>query len=101
MLTTDPTLQLAAFRQHDAFPTAVGTYADPFFEQPIAFLGGQAARTVWREAAQRITAPTMHKQDRFAEEVINTELDKVLLRGKDIPSALGDAERLLLQRAHR
>ena len=101
MLTTDRTLQLAAFRQHDAFPAAVETYADPFFEQPIAFLGGQAARGVWREAAQRITAPTMHKQDRFAEEVINTELDKVLMRGKDIPTALGDAERLLKQRAHR
>jgi multiple sugar transport system substrate-binding protein len=101
MLTTDRTLQLAAFRQHDAFPAAVETYTDPFFEQPIAFLGGQPARTVWREAAQRITAPRMHKQDRFAEEVINTELDKVLLRGKDIPTALGDAERLLKQRAHR
>jgi len=101
MLTTDRTLQLAAFRQHDAFPAAVETYTDPFFEQPIPFLGGQPARTVWREAAQRITAPTMHKQDRFAEEVINTELDKVLLRGKDIPSALGDAERLLKQRAKR
>ena len=101
MLTTDRTLQLAAFRQHDAFPAAVDTYADPFFEQPIPFLGGQPARTLWRDAAQRITAPTMHKQDRFAEEVINTELDKVLLRGKDIPTALGDAERLLKQRAHR
>jgi multiple sugar transport system substrate-binding protein len=101
LLTTDRTLQLAAFRRHDAFPAAVETYTDPFFEQPIAFLGGQPARTVWREAARRITAPTMHKQDRFAEEVVNTELDKVLLRGKDIPTALGDAERLLLQRAHR
>ncbi|NRF65767.1 carbohydrate ABC transporter substrate-binding protein [Aquincola sp. S2] len=101
LLTTDRRLQLAAFQQHDAFPAAVDTYGDPFFEQPIPFLGGQPARTVWREAARRITAPTVHKQDRFAEEVINTELDKVLLRGKDIPTALGDAERLLKQRALR
>lgn len=101
LLTTDRRLQLAAFQQHDAFPAAVDTHTDPFFEQPIAFLGGQPARTTWREAARRITAPTVHKQDRFAEEVINTELDKVLLRGKDIPTALGDAERLLKQRAHR
>lgn len=101
LLTTDRRLQLAAFQQHDAFPAAVDTHTDPFFEQPIAFLGGQPARTTWREAARHITAPTVHKQDRFAEEVINTELDKVLLRGKDIPTALGDAERLLKQRAHR
>ena len=43
----------------------------------------------------------MHKQDAFADEVINTELDKVLNRGKDIPTALADAERILKQRAHR
>jgi len=101
LLTTDRTLQLAAFRQHDAFPALVDTFSDPFFEQPIPFLGGQAARLVWREAAQRIAAPAIHKQDRFAEEVVNTELDKVLLQGKDIASALGDAERLLQYRAHR
>jgi multiple sugar transport system substrate-binding protein len=33
--------------------------------------------------------------------VINTELDKVLDRGKDILVALADAERLLQRRAHR
>jgi multiple sugar transport system substrate-binding protein len=43
----------------------------------------------------------VHKQDAFADEVINTELDKVLDRGKDIPTALADAQRLLQQRAHR
>lgn len=101
LLTTDRTLQLAAFRRHDAFPALVDTFEDPFFEQPIAFLGGQAARTTWRTAAQHITALAVHKQDRFADEVVNTELDKVLLRGKDIPSALGDAERLLRLRANR
>jgi multiple sugar transport system substrate-binding protein len=43
----------------------------------------------------------VHRQDAFADEVINTELDKVLTRGKDIPTALGDAERLLIRRATR
>ena len=43
----------------------------------------------------------MHKQNSFADEVIGTELDNVLERGKDIASALGDAERLLQRRAHR
>ena len=43
----------------------------------------------------------VHKQDAFADEVINTELDKVLDRGKDISTALADAQRLLLQRARR
>ncbi|MFD2450881.1 hypothetical protein [Ideonella paludis] len=43
----------------------------------------------------------MHKQDAFADEVINTELDKVLDQGKDIATALADAERLLQRRANR
>ena len=101
MLTMDRGLQLAAFKAHDAFPALVDTYDDPFFDEPIPFLGNQPARRLWRETARHITAPAVSKQDAFAEEVVNTELDKVLDRGKDIASALGDAERLLLRRANR
>ena len=101
MMTLNPDLQLAAFKAQDAFPALIETYGDPFFELPIAFLGGQPARAGWRSAASKITVVDIHKQDAFADEVINTELDKVLERGKDIPTALADAQRLLLQRAHR
>lgn len=101
MMTMDREVQLASFRQHDAFPALVDSHGDPFFEQPIAFLGGQPARVLWRDTAQRISAVAVHKQDAFADEVINTELDKVLDRGKDIGRALADAERLLARRAHR
>jgi multiple sugar transport system substrate-binding protein len=101
LMTLDPALQLAAFKSQDAFPALLQVFDDPFFEQPIAFLGGQNARTGWRDAARRITAVEVHKQDAFASEVIDTELDKVLDRGKQIPVALADAQRLLQQRAHR
>jgi multiple sugar transport system substrate-binding protein len=101
MMTLNPDLQLAAFKAQDAFPALIETYGDPFFELPIAFLGGQPARVGWRSAARKITVVDIHKQDAFADEVINPELDKVLERGKDIPTALADAQRLLLQRAHR
>ncbi len=101
LLTLDPALQLQAFKQHDAFPATVGALNDPFFDEDIAFLGGQPARRLWRDAAQRISAVQVHKQDAFASEVIDTELDKVLDRGKDIASALGDAARLLARRAFR
>jgi len=101
MLTLERAMQMAAFKSQDAFPAAVETYDDPFFEQPIAFLGGQQARVLWRDATRRIHAVDVHKQDAFAGEVIDTELDKVLDRGKDIPTALADAKRLLQQRATR
>jgi multiple sugar transport system substrate-binding protein len=52
-------------------------------------------------AAQQATAVRVHKQDAFAGEVIDTELDNVLDRGKDIATALADAERLLAKRARR
>jgi multiple sugar transport system substrate-binding protein len=101
LLTLNREMQLAAFKAQDAFPAAVDTFDDPFFEQPIPFLGGQAARVLWREATRRITAVAVHRQDAFASEVIDTELDKVLDRGKDIGEALADAEKLLALRAHR
>ena len=100
-LTLNKTLLLDAFQTHDIFPALVDTFEDPFFDEPVAFLGGQRARHLWREAARRITPVAVHRQDAFADEVINTELDKVLTRGKDIASALGDAERLLQTRAQR
>ena len=101
MMTLDRGLQLAAFKSQDAFPALLSTYDDGFFDQPIAFLGGQAARTQWRSAARQITAVGVHKQDAFAAEVIDTELDKVLDHGKDITTALADAARLLERRAKR
>lgn len=101
LLTLDPAMQLAAFKQQNAFPALKETYTDPFFEQPIAFLGGQQARLLWRDAALRIGAVRVHKQDAFAEEVVNTELDKVLEKGKDIEEALHDAAHLLERRALR
>ena len=100
-LTLDRERQLAAFKSQDAFPALVASYDDPFFGQPIAVLGGQQARLLWREAVRHISAVDVHKQDAFASEVIDTELDKVLDRGKDIGTALADAERLLARRAHR
>ncbi len=101
LMTLNRDMQLDAFKSQDAFPALLETYDDPFFEQPIAFLGGQAARVGWREATKHINAVDVHKQDAFAEEVINTELDKVLERGKEIGTALADAQRLLQKRAHR
>ena len=101
LLTLDREMQLAAFKSQDAFPALVSTYDDAFFDQPIPFLNGQLARVQWRDAARRIAAVSVHKQDAFAGEVIDTELDKVLDHGKDVATALADAARLLEKRARR
>jgi multiple sugar transport system substrate-binding protein len=100
-LTLERQQQLNAFTQFDAFPALQSTFDDPYFDAPIPFLGGQAARKLWRQAAQHIRAVAVHRQDAFADEVINTELDKVLDQGKNIPTALADAAHLLERRAWR
>lgn len=100
-MTMNREMQLSAFKSQDSFPSLLETYEDEFFERPIEFLGGQKARIGWRTATKHINAVDVHKQDAFADEVINTELDKVLDRNKDIGTALSDAARLLQQRANR
>jgi multiple sugar transport system substrate-binding protein len=101
LLTLDRARQLQAFKSYDAFPSLLETHDDPFFDEPLPFLGGQPARQLWRTAARRIGATPVHKQDGFASEVVATELEAVLNRGKDIGSALAGAQRLLERRAQR
>jgi multiple sugar transport system substrate-binding protein len=100
-LTLDRQRQLDAFKSQDAFPALLAAQEGPFFDQPLPFLGGQKARQLWRDAARRIPVVRMHKQHKFADEVINAELDNVLEYGKPIRKALEDAQALLLHRANR
>jgi multiple sugar transport system substrate-binding protein len=101
MMTLSPEMQLSAFKSQDAFPALVDVHKDAFFDQPIDFLGGQKARLLWRDAANKITAVDVHKLDPIAEEIVNTEMDKVLDQGKDIRTALADAKALLERRVAR
>jgi multiple sugar transport system substrate-binding protein len=101
MMTLQADMQLKAFKAEDAFPALLAVHKDAFLEQPIDFLGGQKARLLWREAAQKTAAIDVHKLDPIAEEIVNTELDKVLDQGKDIRKALQDAQALLERRARR
>ena len=100
-LTLDREQQLQAFKLKDAFPALLAAHDDAFYDEPLELLGGQQGRRWWREAALNIQAITTNKLDTIAEEVVNTELDKVLNRGKDIRAALADARALLDKRAHR
>ncbi len=101
LLTLNRDRQLQAFMKQDAFPALLEAHDHPFYQEPLEFLGGQKARLLWRDAALKIVPISVHRQDSFADEVINTELDKVLDQGKDIKLALTDAQRLLEKRAKR
>jgi len=101
LLAGDPALQLDAFRHHDAFPALQTAHQDPFFDEAMTFFGGQRARHLWRDIALAIPSVTVHRLDPLADEIVNAELDRVLMRGKDPERALEDASRVLERRAQR
>jgi multiple sugar transport system substrate-binding protein len=100
-MTLDKEQQLRAFRALDAFPSLVAAQDDAFVDQPIAFLGDQKARQLWKVSAQKIPATAVHRQDPVAQEIVNAELENVLEKGKDIKQALVDAKSQIEKRVRR
>ena len=100
-MATNLAMQITAFKQVDAYPALLAAGRDPFMEEPIAYLGGQRARLLWRNAADHIPSIEINKFDPIATEVLGGELDKVLEFGKNIKAALSDAQRKVLRRVRR
>jgi multiple sugar transport system substrate-binding protein len=100
-MTTDKTMQLAAFKKLDAFPSLLVAADDPFIDEPIAYLGGQRARQLWRDTATRIPALQVNRLDATVDLIVKAELNRVLEQGKDIKVALADAQRHAERRIRR
>ena len=90
--------QLAGFKNIAAFPAHTGTYGDPSFAEPIAYLRGQKARLLFAEVAEKITPVAPMKGDLIAEDLIQKALEKVLTNGDDIQQTLLNVERQLKRR---
>ncbi|HSD39729.1 MAG TPA: extracellular solute-binding protein [Rhodocyclaceae bacterium] len=100
-LTLNKDMQLEAFRKLDAFPSLIEAQNDSFVDEPVAYLGGQKARQLWKEAAGKIAAIDVDKYDVVAKEIVDSELDNVLIKNKDIKTALVDAKAQIERRARR
>jgi multiple sugar transport system substrate-binding protein len=100
-LTLSKSQQQSAFEKFNAFPALLEAHTGAFFDQPVAFLGNQPARTQWRDTALKIKPTRVFRNDPIAEEIVNAELDQVLTRGKAVDKALADAHRLIQRRAQR
>ncbi|OWQ85348.1 sugar ABC transporter substrate-binding protein [Roseateles aquatilis] len=101
LMTADPHVQLESLKVLDSFPALLSVHGDPVMDEPIAFLGGQRARQLWRDTARRIPAIPVNRFDAIATQIIRDEFEKVVARGKDIGEALKDARRLIERRARR
>ncbi len=101
LLTLDRSSQMAAFLAQDAFPALLAAQQDPFFEQPLPFLGGQRARALWRDTALKIQAVPINKLDPIAEEIVNAALDRVLNDDQPIAPMLTEARSRIEYRQKR
>ncbi len=100
-MTVDKDTQLGSLRTLDAFPALVEAQQDALFNEPIAYLGGQRARLLWRDIAERVPSIPVHRLDAMATDVIRFEFEEVVAQGKDIGEALADARKLIERRASR
>ncbi|BDP34937.1 extracellular solute-binding protein [Vibrio mytili] len=98
-MTTRRDVQLKHFETIAAFPANVTTYDDAMFSEEMPFLGGQKARLLFAEVAKNIKPVEPAKGDHVARSIVlENALMEVLDEGKDIKTALEEAERLIKRR---
>lgn len=98
-MTAKREVQLKHFETIAAFPANTTTYDDALFDQEVEFLGNQKARQIFAEVAKNIKPVQPSKGDHVARSIIlENALMEVLDEGKDIKTALSEAERLIKRR---
>lgn len=91
--------QQQAFEKIGAFPALLPAQQGAFFEENIAYLGGQKARLQWLDASKKIPAISVHRHDPVASQIIDDALEKVLEKDLDIDKALADAAKAIKRKA--
>ncbi|KJY85185.1 sugar ABC transporter substrate-binding protein [Vibrio galatheae] len=98
-MTTRRDIQLKHFETIAAFPANTTTYDDALFQKEVPFLGGQKARLLFADVAKNIKPVAPAKGDHVARSIIlENALMEVLDEGKDIKTALKEAERMIKRR---
>lgn len=100
-MTLDDKVQRHLFTQLDTFPSLRRAQTAELMSQPVAYLGNQQARLLWRTAAEAMPAIVANKNDAFAADIVRKQLDLVLDSNKAISQALADAERQITRKVQR
>ena len=100
-MTLDKETQLESLRVLDSFPALAEAHAAAAMDEPVAYLGGQKARLLWKDIAAKVPAVLVNKYDAMATDVMRDEFENVVSHGKDIPKALADARAQIERRARR
>ncbi len=97
-MCTDRDMQIAVFKSIDAFPVLLEATNDAFLEEPLPYFGGQRARLLWRDLAQRVPVQQVNRLDASVQLMVRAELDNMLSGRKTIARALSDAQRYVERR---
>jgi multiple sugar transport system substrate-binding protein len=101
MMTLQRDVQLQSLRVLDSFPALRAAHDDVLMDEPIAYLGGQHARALWRDIAARVPPLPVDRNDAMATAVIREEFLNVIESAKPIARALADARHVIERRARR
>ena len=84
--------QNAMFKPTGVFPAYKPAWADPLYDEPVEFFGGQRAFRMWANIADNVASIVRSPYDLQADDIVNAEVTKVLKEGKDPVQAMKDAE---------
>lgn len=97
-----PESQLTMYKAADLFPSLESTYADPIFNEPDAFFGGQKSRQIFAEAVKTVPNATVYTAD-YPEinRLMAIELQKMALGSQSVSDTLANAAKLVRDRTRR
>ena len=93
-----PAAQNAYLKAGGPIPAHMPAWADPLYDAPVAFLGGQTLYRPLAESARAMPAGTLSEYHRDANDVVDTELSLVVERAKDSVQAMRDAEAAVIRK---
>lgn len=100
-LTTNPDALNAVFQQTGIVPAFKPAWNSPIYDQPVAYLGGQAGFRLMVDLAQKVKPLTYSSVDALGTDLLNAQVDAAV-GGKAAPQqALQTAASQLQDRAQR
>jgi ABC-type glycerol-3-phosphate transport system substrate-binding protein len=94
--------QLLMYEKQDFFPSLEPTYADPFFEEPDPYFGGDKARTLFASTVPEIPSAGIYTADyQEMNGLVQTEIQKFALGQQTAQEALTNAAKLIRDQTQR
>jgi multiple sugar transport system substrate-binding protein len=98
-LTARPKTQNAYLQASGVTPAYMPAWAEPLYDAPVDFFGGQPVYRLWADMARDMRPARLSQHHLDATGLVETELSQIVERGKDPEQAMRDAEAAMLRKA--